>query len=68
MSYSSLSESDVWHRLLPAIENERARRMRGFMLARDYEAVIRLQTWVEALDWIIAESRPRPLVREDEED
>jgi hypothetical protein len=62
-----IGELETWPRVRQSIERERRERQNAFMRARDYEAVIRLQSWIEAFDWVLAEARPKPLREEDNE-
>ena len=63
-----LIESDSWPSLRQRIADERAERLEGFRHVSTWEGFIRQQAFIDALDWIVAESRPKPAPREVEDD
>ena len=69
MNFSSLTESDVWPRVARAIYDERTRRIEGLLHIQSIEAMRLEQGFIEALDWVVAESKPKPerTEKEDEE-
>lgn len=64
MSFS-ITETDVWPRLSGAIMDERAARHDGLLHVTTIDQLIRQQSWIEALDWVLAEARPKPHNKED---
>lgn len=65
MSFS-ITEIDVWPRVRAAVHEKRDDQMAALVHASDWDAVVRLQTWIEALDWVLAEGRPRPVGKDEE--
>lgn len=63
MSFS-ITETDVWPRLREKIAAERARRIADLLFVSTLEAMRMEQGFVQALDWVLEEARPRPLERE----
>ena len=63
-----LIESDSWPSLRQKIADERAERLEGFLHISTWEAFLQQRSFVEALDWIMAESRPKRPPREVEDD
>lgn len=64
----SISETDVWPRVAAAIEVRRMELLHGFLHATDYMSVVRVQGQIDALEWVLAEARPKPVPRRDEEE
>lgn len=66
MSYT-LIESDVWPRLRSVIMQEREERMEA-LLRVSPDKLAAQQGFVEALDWVMEEAKPKPPPRREEED
>lgn len=68
MSFTSLTEVDVWPRVAVAIEAERDRRMGDLLHVATIEGMRKQQGFIEALDWVLEEGRPKPRPKQDEEE
>jgi len=66
MSFFDLIETDPWPTLKPKILQEREDRMESLLHAATLEGVRQQQGFIEALDWVIAEAKPKPAPREDD--
>jgi len=64
----SITEYDVWPRVSVAIEAERARRMDNLLFVTTLEVLHREQSFIAALDWVLAEAKPRPVSRHEEDE
>lgn len=64
MSFS-ISETDVWPKLGRKIAEEIDQRVQGLRLVTP-DRLVREQTWIEALQWVLDEAAPKP-PREEEE-
>lgn len=58
-------DSEIWPRVQQRITAERARRVEGLLICRP-EGLLREQGFVEALDWVIEQSKPPPEKAEEE--
>lgn len=67
MSFS-IVEYEIWPRVSVAIEAERARRVDNLLFVTTLEVLHREQSFIAALDWVLAEAKPKPVSRHDEED
>ena len=69
MSFASISEADVWPRVRRAVADERERRYGDLLAVATLEMMRHEQGFIAALDWVLAEARPKPLPprREDDE-
>lgn len=64
MSFS-IVETDVWPRLGRKIAEEIDQRVQGLRkIAADH--LVREQTWIEALQWVLDEAAPKPPRREED--
>lgn len=66
MSGRGYIELDIWPRVRKAIEDRREDTLEAFLRANDWNAVLRGQSWIECLDWVLAEARPKPEIEEEE--
>lgn len=67
MSFFDLIETDPWPTLKPKIMAERADRMEA-LLRVTKEALPQQQGFIEALDWVLEEAKPKIMPRELEDD
>jgi hypothetical protein len=63
----SIVEYEIWPRVSVAIEAERARRVDNLLFVTTLEVLHREQSFIAALDWVLAEAKPRPLRHEEDE-
>lgn len=50
-----------------SIADERQRRMEGLLTVTTLDQLCRQQSWIEALDWVLAEAKPKQQKVEDDE-
>ena len=68
MSFFDLIETDPWPTLKPKIMAERAARIEGLLHVPTLDGMRQQQGFVEALDWVLEEARPKPAPREVSDD
>lgn len=61
-------ESDEWPALKARITAERARRIEGLLYVGSMEGLKHEQGWVECLDWVLEEAKPKPQPVEEDAD
>ncbi len=64
----NLIETDHWPILRQKIVEERARRIDGLLAVATLEGMRKEQGFVDALDWIIDQAKPRPQLTETDDD
>ena len=65
---SSITEYDVWPRVREAILTERGRRMGGLLHVATLEGMRMEQGFIEALDWVLEEAKPKPAPQQKDEE
>ncbi len=68
MSLFDLIETDPWPMLKPKIMRERENRLEDLRHAPTWEGFQRQNGFIEALDWVIAEAKPKAPPREAEDE
>ncbi len=63
-----LIESDVWPAIRQKISEERERRLSDLLNVATIEEMRAQQGFIEALDWVVNEARPRRQPTENDED
>lgn len=64
---SSITEYDAWPRVRTAIEDELAQRLYDLRTVTPDNLRVQ-QARIEALEWVLAEARPKPAIITDEEE
>jgi hypothetical protein len=63
----SITEADPWPRMRRSIAEERQRRLDGLMTVTTIDQLCRQQSWIEALNWVLAEAEPKPIPTTEED-
>ena len=63
-----LIESDEWPAIRARIGNERVRRVEGLLRVGSLESLRLQQGFIEALDWVLEEAKPKPAPPPDDDD
>jgi hypothetical protein len=68
MSLFDLIETDPWPTLKPKIMREREDRLNALLHAATLDGMRQQQGFIEALDWVIEEAKPKMAPRENDAD
>lgn len=68
MNYFDLIETDPWPLLKPKILEKRTHELEGLLHAATLDGLRQRQGFIEALDWVLAEAKPKPMPKEDDND
>jgi hypothetical protein len=63
-----LLEPESWPALRERIHQERARRVEGLLRVMNLDGLKNQQGFIEALDWVLEEAKPKPPPRDDDDD
>jgi hypothetical protein len=67
-SYFDLIDTESWPAIRGRIQIERERRIEGLLYVLDMHGLKKEQGFIEALDWVLEEAKPKPKVRERDDD
>lgn len=68
MTIPDLIETDVWPVLRFKIEKERAGRINDLVGVQTLDEMRRQQGFIECIDWVLEEAKPKPRPRDDNDE